>query len=88
MTTAAQDDPLAPGALLLGPVLGTLPHDLFLKEVLGRLGPRALASLAGAGRGCAAAVAATALMQLAIREKIAPSDHMEYNCFLPPLCLK
>ena len=43
--------------------------DLFLKEVLQRLGPSDLASLAGAGRGCAAAVAATALMQWAKRAK-------------------
>ena len=84
MTTAAQDDP--PPALLLGPLLGTLPPDLLQQEVLRRLGPRALASLAGAGRGCAAAVAATALMQWAILAKTTPPGNLGYH--LPPLCLK
>ena len=89
MTTAAQvdtprvDPPPAP--LLLGPVLGTLPADLFLQEVLRRLGPRALASLAGAARGCAAAVAATALMQWAKHEKMAVAGHLFH---LLPLCVK
>ena len=69
MTTAAQVDPLPPPAPLLGPVLGSLPDLVFQQEVLRWLGPMALASLAGAGRGCAAAVAATALMQWAKREK-------------------
>ena len=41
-------------------------------EVLARLGPRDLASLAGAGRACAAAVAATALMQRAKDETDLP----------------
>ena len=72
--------------MLLGPVLGTLPADLFLKEVLGRLAPTDLASLAGAGRGCAAAVAATALMQWAERAKRAAPVHLGY--YLPPLCVK
>ena len=63
MTTVAPGDP--PPSLLLGPLLGNLPPDLLQKEVLRRLGPRGLASLAGAGRVCAAAVAATALMQWA-----------------------
>jgi hypothetical protein len=47
--------------------------DFFEKEVLRRLGPRDMASLAGAGRGCAAAVAATALMQWAKDENAIPS---------------
>jgi len=83
MTTAAQGDP--PPSLLLGPVLSSLPADLCQQEVLRRLGPRALASLARAGRGCAAAVAATALMQWAERAKRAPPFH---GYHLPPLCLK
>jgi hypothetical protein len=84
MTTAAQGDPSPPP--LLGPVLGTLPAHLFHTEVLRRLGPRALASLAGAGRGCAAAVAATALMQWAKLAKLAPLAQLGYR--LPPLCLE
>ena len=68
MTTAALGDP-PPSPSLLGPVLGNLPADLVQQEVLRRLGPRALASLAGTGRGCAAAVAATALMQWATLAK-------------------
>ena len=40
--------------------------------MLARLGPRDLASLAGAGRACAAAVAATALMQRAKDETDPP----------------
>jgi hypothetical protein len=51
------------------PLLEHLP-DLFQQEVLRRLGPTDLASLAGAGRGCAAAVAASALMQWAERAKM------------------
>ena len=44
--------------------------------MLKRLGPRALASLAGTGRGCAAVVAATALMQWAKRWRMtAPGYH-------------
>jgi len=87
MTTAAQGDPPPvdpPPAplLLLGPVLGILPAHLFQQEVLRRLGPGALASLAGAGRGCAAAVAATALMQWVKRAKRTRPFP------LPPLCLK
>ena len=62
MTAAAQGD--SPPSALLGPLVEFLP-DLFRKEVLRRLGPTDLASLAGVGRGFAAAVAATALMQWA-----------------------
>ena len=80
MTTAAQDDPQA--ALPLGPLLGYLPPDLLQQEVLRRLGPADLASLAGAGRGCAAAVAATALMQWAKRAKRTAIG------FLPRLCVQ
>ena len=55
--------------------------DLFNKEVLRRLGPTDLASLAGAGRGFAAAVASTALMQWA--------KHARMTAYwLFPLCLK
>jgi hypothetical protein len=78
MTTVAQGDPP-----LLGPFLGSLPTDLFQQEVLRRLGPRALDPLAGAGRGCAAAVEATALMQWAKRAKSATSP-----AHYAPLCLK
>jgi len=79
MSTAAQGDP--PQSLLLGSVLGTLPAHLFQQEVLRRLGPTDLASLAGAGRGCAAAVAATALMQWAKREKIRTApEHSSRLC--------
>jgi hypothetical protein len=61
-------------------LLERLP-DFFEREVLRRLGPRDLASLAGAGRGCAAAVAATALMQWAKEENAdSPSP------WLPQLC--
>jgi hypothetical protein len=84
MTTAAQGDP--PPALLLGPVLGTLPAHLLQEEVLRRLGPTDLASLAGAGRGCAAAVAATALMQWAKRAKLRPP--WQFGLHVPPLCLE
>ena len=86
MTTTAQvDPPLSP---LLGPVLGSLPADLLQQEVLRRLGPRALASLAGAGRGCAAVVAATVLMQSAKRANCATSPEHFASFHLPPLCLK
>jgi hypothetical protein len=82
MTTTALGDPP-----LLGPFLGSLPADLFQQEVMRRLGPRALASLAGAGRGCAAAVAATALMQWAERVKSTTApEHLGHT--LPLLCLK
>ena len=83
MKNATQDD--HPPALLIGPVLGTLPADLFQQEVLRRLGPTDLASLAGAGRGCAAAVAATALMRWANRTKNAAASS---GIYIPPLCLK
>jgi hypothetical protein len=89
MTTAAPDDP--PPALLLGPVLGTLPAHLFQQEVLRRLGPTDLASLSGAGRGCAAAVAATALMRWARRAKMTPPEHLLPRYLLGfqvPLCLE
>ena len=72
MTTTAPDDP--PPALLLGPVLGTLPAHLFQREVLRRLGPTDLASLA------------TALMQWAEHVKRSPPGHLGSR--LPPLCLK
>ena len=85
MTTAAQDDP-APSTLLLGPLLGSLPDLVFQQEVLKRLGPRDLASLAGASHGCAAAVAATALMQWAKCTKRTAAGHLGFP--LPPLCLK
>jgi hypothetical protein len=84
MTTAAQGDPPPvdppPAPLLLGPVLGILPAHLFQQEVLRRLGPRDLASLAGAGRGCAAAVAATALMQWAKHAKRTAPVYIQPMC--------
>jgi len=86
MTTEAQVAPLPPPAPLLGPVLGSLPDLVFQQEVLQRLGPRALASLAQASHGCAAAVAATALMQWATRAKTTAARRLGYP--LPPLCLK
>ena len=58
------------------PLLGNLPAHLLQQEVLRRLEPTALASLAGAGRGCAAAVAATALMQWAKRAKRIAPGHL------------
>jgi phosphoglycolate phosphatase-like HAD superfamily hydrolase len=64
MTTAAEPaEGDAPFSLVLR--LLALPDGFFETEVLRRLGPRDLASLAGVRRGCAAAVAATALMQWA-----------------------
>ena len=66
-------------------MLGSLPDLVFQQEVLRRLGPTDLASLAGAGRGCAAAVAATALMQWAKRAKMTPPGNPRF--YLPPLCL-
>jgi hypothetical protein len=81
MMNATQDGP--PPSLPLGPLLGNLPAHLFQQEVLRRLGPTDLASLAGAGRGCAAAVAATVLMQWANRVKGTPATY-----YFPPLCLK
>jgi len=85
MTTAAQDD--APLSLMLGPLLGSLPDLVFQQEVLKRLGPTYLASLAGAGRGCATAVAATALMRWAKHAKWTSPRYFG-NYYLPPLCLK
>jgi hypothetical protein len=80
-TAAAQDDP--PPSALLAPLLEYLP-DLVLKEVL--LGPRDLASLAGAGRQFASAVAATALMQWAKRAKMAADGGLFAFAFTQ-LCL-
>ena len=57
--------------MLLGPLLGKLPADLLQTEVLRRLGPTDLVSLALAGRGFAAAVASTALMKWARRYNFA-----------------
>ena len=68
-TTATEDGDL-PFSVLLR--LLELP-DLLQEEVLKRLGPADLASLAGAGRACAAAVAATTLMKWAKAEKTVPS---------------
>ena len=84
MTTAALGDP--PTSPRLGPFLGSLPRDLFQTEVMRRLGPRALAFFARASHGCAATVAATALMQWAKREKNTRPWHLGYH--LPTLCLK
>jgi len=67
-----------PSSPLLGRLVAEL-GDLLQQEVLRRLGPEDLASLAGAGHGCAAAVAATALMQWAEHAK------MEAPGYLPPL---
>jgi len=82
--TPPPQDPMRTGdpppALQLGPVLGTLPADLLQQEVLRRLGPRDLASLAGAGRGCAAAVAATVLMQWAKRWRMTAPFRLERLC--------
>ena len=69
MTTAAEGDP--PFQLLLR--LLELPDGFFQAEVLRRLGPAALASLAGAGQAWAEAVAATALMTWANHEKRFPT---------------
>jgi hypothetical protein len=84
MATAAEGDP--PPSPPLGPVLGTLPAHLFQQEVMRRLGPTALASLAGAGRGCAAVVAVTALMQWTKHAKMTARGHLDH--YLPPLCLR
>ena len=84
MTTAAQDDRDPPPSVLLSLLLEHLPV-LFQQEVLRRLGPTDLASLAGAGHGCAAAVAATALMQWAKHAKATFHWHTGYR--RPPLCL-
>ena len=73
--------------MLLGPVLGILLDLVFQQEVLRRLGPTDLASLAGAGRGCAAAVAATAIMQWAKHAKRTTAPG-RLGYYLPPLCLK
>jgi hypothetical protein len=57
-----------------------------LQEVLRRLGAPDLASLAGAARGCAAAVAATALMKWAKDEKNLPPRRSTYYDPAPRLC--
>ena len=54
--------------------------------MLQQLGPRDLAWLAGVGRGCAAAVAATALMQWANRAKLNPPGYLGFNIL--PLCVR
>jgi len=79
MTAAAQGDP--PTAL----PLGNLPPYLFQQEVLRRLGPRALAMFARASHGCAAAVAATALMTWAYHTKRTVTGRIFHH---PPLCLE
>jgi hypothetical protein len=83
MTTAQGDPPPSPPPL--GPLLGNLPPDLLQQEVLRRLGPRALVFFAQASHGCAAAVAATALMQWAKCAKRAAYGHVSP---LQPLCLE
>ena len=55
---------------------------------MARLGPTDLASLAGAWRGCAAAVAATALMRWAKYEKTLPPRRIPYVYPAPRLCLR
>jgi hypothetical protein len=82
MTTAAEDDP--PFPLLLR--LLELPDGFFEKEVLTRLGARDLAWLARVRRGCAAAVAATALMQWAKSEKDLPPRPETLLNPVPLLC--
>ena len=62
--------------------------DLFRTEVLARLGPTDLASLAGAGRAFAAAVAGTALMVWAEAEKRVPPRRSIILCPAPRLCLR
>ena len=58
-------------------------------EVLRQLGPRDLASLAGAGRGYAAVVAATALMTWAKYEKnLPPRRYSILGHRTPRLCLR
>ena len=58
-------------------------------EVLSQLGPRDLASLAGAGRACAAVVAATAVMMWAKDEKnLPPRPHSILGHPAPRLCLR
>jgi len=78
MTPAAPEDP--PSSVPLGPLFGRLPPHLFRTEVLRRLGPMALASLAGAGRGCAAAVASTTLMKWAKRARTTAPEHFRRLC--------
>jgi len=86
MTTAASGD--LPPALQLGPVLDTLPPDLFQHEVLRRLGPRALTFFAQASHGCATAVSTTALMQWAIHAKSPAALERFRRFYLPLLCLE
>jgi len=81
MTIAAEGNP--PFSVLLQ--LLDLP-DLPPAEVLLRLGPAALASLAGAGRGFRAAVEATALMQWAKDENdLPPRPFIFGDASAPPL---
>jgi hypothetical protein len=64
-----------------------LPDGFFEAEVLSQLGPTALASLAGAGRAWAAAVAGTALMQWAKDEKnLPPRPRSPFAHRVPRLC--
>ena len=84
MTTAAEGD--HPVSLLLR--LLDLPDGFAEKEVLRRLGPRALASLAGTGHRCAAAVALTALMRWAKDEKSLPLRRGTFAYCAPRLCLR
>ena len=64
--------------------------DLLQAEVLLRLGPRHLAPLARVGRGCAAAVAATALMRWAEDQKDIPRHQCRpgFARVCPRLCWK
>jgi hypothetical protein len=89
MTSVAQGEGGIPFSVLLR--LLDLPL-LLQAEVLPRMGPRDLASLAGVDRACAAAVGATALMQWAKDEKSLPKrrsthvpDHVYHG---PRLCLR
>jgi len=73
--------------LLLAPLLEYLP-DLVRAEILSRLGLRDLASLAGAGRGCAAAVSGTALMKWARAEKNLYPRRAAFSYPAPLLCVR
>jgi hypothetical protein len=86
-TTMAEGDP--PVSLLLR--LLELPAGFFEKEVLQRLGPADLASVAGVGRAYAAAVASAALMRWAKDEKTLlprPSMFDVVSRPAPLLCLR
>jgi len=88
MTTAAEIEP--PFQLLLR--LLDLPDGFFDAEVLRRLGPTDLASLAGTGHALAAAVAATALMTWAKHDRnlvnLPPRPHATYGHPAPRLCVR